>query len=114
MLRSPPSFSYHMAVSHNHQAVHAVDLLVERIYEIQHRRGGDALCFRPAARQGSPGTTNASRSSENNDGADSNQRSHGTTTVRSCQAAERDLRIQALARQERELTTSEGPCIVVP
>ena len=31
----PPAFCNHLAVAHDHQAVHAVDLLVERVHKIQ-------------------------------------------------------------------------------
>ena len=51
IIRSPPTFSDDLAVTQDHDAVHALDLLVERVHKLEQRRGGNALRFGSAAGQ---------------------------------------------------------------
>ena len=54
VIRRPPALRHHVAVTHEHEAVHRVDVLVGRLDEREDGRGRDALCFRAAARQVRP------------------------------------------------------------
>src|SRR5262245_40410875 len=72
---SPPAFSDYLAVAHDHQAVHAIHLLVECGDEVQHRGGRNALCFSSAAWQSTLGSREHS-SGHDNDETDSDQTSH--------------------------------------
>ena len=58
VVRCPPAAGDHLAVAQHHHAMQAVNL-VERLHELDHRGGGNALGFGRAARQrlGRAGTT---------------------------------------------------------
>ena len=51
-VRRPPAFGDHVAVPHEHETVHLVDLPVGSLNEVQDSRGSYPLRLRDAARQG--------------------------------------------------------------
>lgn len=55
-VRCPPAFGDDFAVPDNHQAVQALDLLIERIDEFKQRRRGNALRFGRITGQRAGGT----------------------------------------------------------
>src|SRR5207302_477985 len=51
VIGGPPALRHHVAMAHEHEAVHRVDLFVDRLPERQHGCRGDALCLGIAAWQ---------------------------------------------------------------